>query len=204
MTASMIRTTDDLVTHTSIFEGMIRVMCWFKDENPGMRNFEEARPVTEGEFNPMELDNIKAMALKRLCATAPYMGDAPTLKQSGVKDDSGKPNVGTLMMLCSRAIESVAKVADHGTKKYVEGGWLDVPNGEKRYHNAMQRHYLAIGRGERFDEEGQLHVAQVAINALYWLELQLRREEKERETFGYPGIDILTATQVINRRGEVK
>lgn len=102
------------------------------------------------------------------------------LREPGIKDDAGKPEVGTLLSLCSRAIFAMAKVADHGTAKYIEGGWLGVPNGEKRYTNAMQRHFLKEGQGERFDEEGQLHAAQTAINALYRLELMLRREEKER------------------------
>lgn len=109
-------------------------------------------------------------------------GAPPLLNLPGVKHDSGKPQVGTLMHLCSRALIEMAKVADRGTEKYTKGGWLTVPNGEERYLNAMQRHELSIGMGHRFDEEGLLLAAQVAVNAMFRLELMLRREERERES----------------------
>lgn len=100
---------------------------------------------------------------------------AADLHRSGIKDDGGKPEVGTLMLFCSRALIAMAKVADHGSRKYVPGGWLSVPNGIKRYTDAMQRHFLAEGH-EEFDEEGLLHAAQVAVNAVYRLELMLREK----------------------------
>jgi len=108
-----------------------------------------------------------------------------TMNKHGVKDDAGKPMVADtvvaiadLLEFCPRALAAMGAVADAGGKKYVPGGWLTVPNAFKRYTNAMMRHFLKEARGQKLDEEGLLHAAQVAVNAVYRLELFLRNEEK--------------------------
>jgi len=95
----------------------------------------------------------------------------------GAKMDSGKPLAGVLADF-SMALEGVAQVGTFGAKKYSRGGWLEVPDGEVRYTDAMWRHLLAESQ-DRYDEDsGLLHAAHLAWNALARLELALRREAR--------------------------
>ena len=79
-----------------------------------------------------------------------------------------------------RALEAVSAVGTFGANKYSEDGWLQVPNGIRRYGSAMLRHYFKDSEGEYLDAETQLpHVAAVAWNALSRLELILLEKELE-------------------------
>lgn len=95
----------------------------------------------------------------------------------GAKLDADKLQAGLLLDF-SHALEAVAAVATFGAKKYSPGGWLKVPDGQRRYTDALMRHLLtdAHGGGNTHDEEsGLLHAAHAAWNALATLELALRR-----------------------------
>lgn len=95
--------------------------------------------------------------------------------EKGVKLDSGKPEIDLIVLDMSRALTEVSKVATFGKNKYTEKGWIEVPDGEKRYTNALLRHLLAEGRGEIIDPEMRIpHAAAVAWNALARLDLMLR------------------------------
>lgn len=106
--------------------------------------------------------------------------------ESGAKLDAGKVDMSLLGFL-PRALTEVARVMSYGQVKYTRGGFLDVPDGVERYSAAMLRHYFAAKEQGPFDEDpwydtpdglafkGKiLHDAQVAVNALFRLELMLR------------------------------
>lgn len=103
--------------------------------------------------------------------------------EKGSKLDTGKPPV---MQGCiryfPRALEVIAKISLKGAKKYTWKGWESVEDGQNRYADARGRHELAIGRGEVYDDQpggtDELHLGQVAWNALAELELFLRDNEK--------------------------
>ena len=98
--------------------------------------------------------------------------------QPGAKLDAGKPRAGLVIAGFSRALYAVSEVGTFGAKKYTDFGWLSVPDGIDRYHDALFRHLLAEGAGEEYDQESDcLHAAHAAWNALARLELMLMRDE---------------------------
>lgn len=105
----------------------------------------------------------------------------------GAKMDAGKvPVMRGAIRYFPRALSVVAAISDKGARKYSWKGWESVPDGEVRYADARGRHELAIGRGELIDDSpggtGELHLGQVAWNALAELELFLRRTEVDGKT----------------------
>lgn len=101
----------------------------------------------------------------------------------GAKLDAGKMLPWLMLSGFAHALAAVADVTTKGARKYTPNGWASVENGEERYMEAFGRHTFALGRGERIDAETQcLHLAQMIWNLLASLELQLRREEAERES----------------------
>lgn len=107
--------------------------------------------------------------------TDPY-GKSP--HEAGAKLDAGKVRVGLVLLGFPRALMEVAKVGTFGATKYTDDGWKNVPNGTKRYTDAMLRHLLKEAQGEVFDPEtGIAHAAHLAWNALARLELQLTQLE---------------------------
>lgn len=112
--------------------------------------------------------------------TNPY-GDADPhgkdAAEAGAKLDAFKVRAGLALSGFPHALEEVARVGSYGAKKYTPYGFLSVPDGEARYHDAMMRHYLDLCKGQTYDNEsGCLLLAQVAWNALAWLELHLRNQ----------------------------
>jgi hypothetical protein len=104
-------------------------------------------------------------------------------KEPGSKLDAGKaPVMQGAIRYFPRALEVVARISEKGAKKYSWKGWESVPDGINRYADARGRHELAIGRGEVSDDSpggtGELHLGQVAWNAMAELELYLRSLEK--------------------------
>lgn len=98
--------------------------------------------------------------------------------EPGAKFDSGKPRAGLVLGGFARALMAVAAVGTYGAAKYTDDGWTSVPDGKKRYTDAMWRHLLAEASGEHQDQESdQLHAAHVAWNALARLDLMLRDDE---------------------------
>lgn len=96
----------------------------------------------------------------------------------GAKLDAGKNRVGLVLLGFSRALQEVSKVGTYGADKYTDDGWMSVPDGERRYTDAMLRHVLKEGAGERIDADtGLRHAAHAAWNALARLDLMLRDDE---------------------------
>lgn len=86
---------------------------------------------------------------------------------AGVKHDEGKP---PLSLLPFGALEEVARVLAYGAKKYQAWNWVRVADPERRYADAMLRHFTAWQAGEGLDTESGLpHLACLACNALFLL-----------------------------------
>ncbi len=100
--------------------------------------------------------------------------------EPGAKLDDGKIRCGLVLGDFSKALLAVAEVGTVGAKKYTDHGWLTVPNVEKRYTDAMLRHYFDESSGERYAQDTTcLHAAHLAWNALARLELILKGIESE-------------------------
>lgn len=98
------------------------------------------------------------------------------VKRGGMKFDGGKPRMALLFDGCPNALEAVASVLTFGAQKYAAHSWQTVPEGEERYKSALLRHLTAVGKGEDTDPESNLHhLAHAACNALFILELALRK-----------------------------
>lgn len=100
--------------------------------------------------------------------------------EPGAKLDAGKNKLSLIICGFARALLEIGKVGTYGAIKYSDDGWIDVPDGERRYTDAMLRHLMAESSGEEFDKDTELyHAAHCAWNALARLDLMLRRIEKK-------------------------
>lgn len=102
--------------------------------------------------------------------------------QPGAKLDAGKVRPSLILNDMSRALLAVAEVGTFGARKYSDGGWLEVPDGFRRYTDAMDRHRLKETAEGPYDlESGIPHAAHLAWNALARLELLLHEIEAETQ-----------------------
>lgn len=96
----------------------------------------------------------------------------------GVKADKDKP------MWSLMPWEQLSKVVDiltFGAKKYAPDNWKKVPDGKKRYEDALYRHMTSWSSGEKVDpESNETHLAHVICNALFlmWFEEQEAKKKK--------------------------
>lgn len=98
--------------------------------------------------------------------------------EAGVKFDNGKIRASLIMCSMARALEAVCEIGTFGANKYTDDGWLEVPNGEQRYTDALFRHMFLEAKGSKYDDDSGLrHAAHTAWNALARLDIQLRRED---------------------------
>lgn len=96
--------------------------------------------------------------------------------EAGAKLDAGKNRCGLVLFGFARALQEVSKVGTYGANKYTDNGWTEVPDGERRYTDAMLRHLLREATGEECDPDtGLRHAAHAAWNALARLDLALRQ-----------------------------
>lgn len=104
---------------------------------------------------------------------------------TGKKYDTGKPMVGTLTDVFSRALMAVGACIEFGTHKYPDPkNWQLVDNGIKRYRDAMIRHLLKYNAGIEKDEETELpHLAHMCWNALAMCELYLKEHPEINDNF---------------------
>ncbi|QBP32932.1 gp32 [Shigella phage Buco] len=107
--------------------------------------------------------------------------EAVASPQPDLKYDQGKPRMSLLLSGCPLALEAVGQVLTFGAQKYEAHSWQTVDNGRERYESALMRHLLAIGKGEDRDSESGLHhLAHAACNALFILELELRKQQAKQ------------------------
>ncbi len=93
------------------------------------------------------------------------------------KADAGKPD---LSLVPKQIIYEIEKVRRYGTQKYKDkDNWKKVEL--ERYHQALLRHTLAIWNdiGARDKESDLLHLAHIACNVAFILELMKETEQKE-------------------------
>lgn len=91
--------------------------------------------------------------------------------ERGRKFDTGKPEYGLLPPF---ALEEIVKVLTAGAQKYDRDNWRRVPEGNRRYFDAAQRHIWAWKRGEKLDPEtGLPHLAHASCCLLFLLEPEL-------------------------------
>lgn len=73
--------------------------------------------------------------------------------------------------LHARFIAEMARVLAYGAQKYGVDNWKKAPESEARdiYLNALIRHVLAYAKGNEYNsyDEGQYHLAQIAVNAMF-------------------------------------
>ncbi len=87
----------------------------------------------------------------------------------GIKHDQSKPRLDYLPW---QAIGEVGKITDYGARKYTPHNWRTITD-TGRHEAAMLRHYIAWKGGEELDDESGLHhLAHMACNALFLLELR--------------------------------
>ena len=94
----------------------------------------------------------------------------------GRKDDAGKPRWD---LIPYEALEEVVNVLTHGAQKYAPDNWRSVPDWNRRYFAAAQRHLVAYFQGEDLDDDSDLpHLAHAACCILFLLakELELSHE----------------------------
>lgn len=119
-------------------------------------------------------------ALQQVGTTFPVEHDPNGIpvNAAGAKLDAGKNRLGLVLGGFARALQEVGKVGTFGANKYTDNGWVEVPDGKRRYTDAMLRHILKEAAGEEVDvDSGLLHAAHAAWNALARLDLMLRQGE---------------------------
>lgn len=96
--------------------------------------------------------------------------------EPGAKLDDGKIMAGLLIDF-GRALMAVSEVGTYGANKYTIQGWEKVPEGKRRYTDAMMRHILKEKIESNDKESGLLHASHACWNCLARLELLLREHE---------------------------
>lgn len=100
----------------------------------------------------------------------------------GAKLDAGKTRAGLVLHGFARALNAVAEVGTYGAEKYTPNGWIEVPDGQARYTDAMYRHLMREAAGEYADPDtGLAHAAHAAWNALARLDLMIREKESHAQ-----------------------
>lgn len=150
----------------------------------GIHSGEEGPFCFEPECKATTADIARFASIKRETLTetfAPLEADPNGKKpnEAGAKLDAGKNRLSLVLFGFARALQEVGGVGTYGANKYTDDGWMGVPDGVRRYSDAMLRHLLREATGEARDPDtGLLHAAHTAWNALARLDLMLRDAEK--------------------------
>jgi len=156
---------EDCGTNKTAFYDEIRCIIDEYDEEYDMANM----PPINSEFNKVqEPEKLKEVDPNGIGA-----------HDGGAKLDAGKNQLGSILGDFSNALMAVGEVGSLGAQKYSLGGWKLVPEGQRRYTDAMLRHFFKESTSSYDDELPVLHAAQVAWNALARLEFILRGLEDE-------------------------
>lgn len=130
-------------------------------------------------FSPLDEANPYYLAMCMRAEVTETEPNGKSAKEPGSKLDGGKPQVLRFVLsYFPRACQAVAEVSAFGAIKYTEGGWRTVPDGIRRYSEALQRHlYKPVIEGPADPETGLLHAAHAAWNALAVLEKMIEDQE---------------------------
>jgi hypothetical protein len=100
----------------------------------------------------------------------------------GTKLDTGKNRLALVLEGFSRALEAIGEVGAFGAQKYINNGWVEVPNGVQRYKDALYMHLLKNAQGEMVDlESGLPHLWHALWNLSAVVELTERAKVKGTE-----------------------
>ncbi len=100
--------------------------------------------------------------------------DEPSI---GPKYDTGKLQYSLIPPI---ATKSLAQVLTFGAEKYAPNSWQRVPDGERRYTDALYRHLEQYRMGESTDaESGLSHLAHAITNIAFLLHFEAQRHNKE-------------------------
>lgn len=122
-------------------------------------------------IEPLTIEEIQSLYGKN--ATKP---EKIAQHEPGTKLDSDKPDLDLVLGSFTKALVEVGKVGTFGAKKYSDNGWKKVPNAQRRYLSAMQRHYYTYKDDELLDPETHLsHLAHMSWNALAALHFELEK-----------------------------
>ncbi len=96
-------------------------------------------------------------------------------KISFIKNDKDKPDIS---LVPSEAIIAIAKVMEHGKKKYGKDNWEQCDKDNLyRYYNAAIRHLLAYNDGELIDNDSNKpHLWHALCNVAFLVALTERLE----------------------------
>jgi len=136
---------------------------------PMSEDFEDALGCKES--TQVKVDSIEMQTFGKLKEVDPNGVDA---HDGGAKLDAGKNQLGSILGDFSNALMAVGEVGTRGAQKYSLGGWKEVPEGKRRYTDAMLRHFCKESNSLYDEELPVLHAAQVAWNALARLEFILK------------------------------
>ncbi len=93
----------------------------------------------------------------------PEMKEEKQRKEEPAKRfDAGKPRVD---LIPAQFIEALGEHMSYGVSEYGENNWLKGMS-YSRILGSLQRHYLALSRGEKFDKDGRSHAIAAAWNAM--------------------------------------
>ena len=137
----------------------------------------ETRPSPafwQAVLNPQARDILDKVAVAAKPERDPHGKDP---HQTGAKLDAGKVRLGLVLGAFANALVEVGKVGTYGAQKYTDNGWLDVPNGEARYTDALLRHIFAETNEPNDPDTDLRHAAHAAWNALARLELMIRKDK---------------------------
>jgi hypothetical protein len=94
----------------------------------------------------------------------------------GRKFDGGKLQYGLIPPL---ALKATVDVLTFGAVKYEPGNWRRVPDAQRRYFDALQRHLWAWKEGESIDQEsGKNHLAHALCCLMFLAEKELSTEDQ--------------------------
>jgi hypothetical protein len=77
-------------------------------------------------------------------------------------------------LMSATALEELCKILTYGAKKYSPDNWRLID--DKRYEDALIRHYIAYKKGELRDQEsGFFHLGHMFANVMFLLDKELER-----------------------------
>ena len=97
-------------------------------------------------------------------------------KKKDMKYDGGKPLAAIPFEDFNDAIKELIRVCTFGANKYARSSWKNVENAERRYKDAMARHFIDQFVEDKDEESGLYHKAHLAWNALAVLQLEIERK----------------------------
>ena len=113
--------------------------------------------------------------LGKFKSTYERLVDEPAI---GPKYDTGKLQYSLIPPIATR---SLAQVLTFGAEKYAPNSWQRVPDGERRYTDALYRHLEQYRMGESTDaESGLSHLAHAITNIAFLLHFEEQRNKKEQ------------------------